>query len=94
MRLTLRGKIVFGIIGFVLVVWVLTTSITCFAERKDAEVNYVFYNVKPQDTIWSIACEFTHENKDVRKTQYEIMKINDISPEDLHPGMKIAVLKK
>lgn len=94
MRLTLRGKIVFGLIGFMLIAWILTTGITGFADKRDAEKNYIIYTVQQSDTIWSIACEHTSENKDVRKTQYEILKINNINPDDLYPGMEIAILKK
>ena len=93
MKLTLRGKIVLGILSFVIIAGILTTSLTTFATKKDAEVNYMFYTVKLDDTIWSIACEFTPENKDVRKTQYEIMELNNISPDELKPGMRIAIFK-
>ena len=93
MKLTLRGKIVLGLLSFIIIAGILTTSLTTFATKKDAEVNYTFYTVKLDDTIWSIACEFTPKNKDVRKTQYEIMKLNNISPDELKPGMRIAIFK-
>ncbi len=93
MKLTLRGKILLGLLSFIIIAGILTTSLTTFATKKDAEVNYMFYTVKLDDTIWSIACDFTPENKDVRKTQYEIMKLNNISPNELKPGMRIAIFK-
>lgn len=93
MKLTLRGKIVLGVLSFIIIAGILTTGLTTFATKKDAEVNYMFYTVKLDDTIWSIACEFTPENKDVRKTQYEIMELNNITPDELKPGMRIAIFK-
>lgn len=94
MKLTKRGKNVLVIITIMVL-----TSILCFsaltgtAEKKDAELNYFFYTVEHDDTIWSIACEHSPENKDVRKTVYEILKLNNITTDELKEGMRLAIFK-
>ena len=77
------------ILTFILGFSVLTGT----AEKKDVELNYFFYTVEYDDTIWSIACEHTPENKDVRKTVYEILKLNNIETDELREGMRLAIFK-
>lgn len=94
MRLTLRGKAVLTIISVLFILLAVYLSInTGFATREDAPVNYIFYTVKSTDTLWSIACEHTPENKDVRETMYEIKKLNDMTEKDLQAGMRLAIFK-
>lgn len=94
MKLTVRGKMVLGIITLVILMGVVSFSvITGAAEKKDADMNYFFYTVESDDTIWSIACEHTPENKDVRKTVYEILNLNNIETNELKAGMRLAIFK-
>lgn len=94
MRLTMRGKFVLAVLSLIIVSIIVVLSVnTGFATRKDSEVNYFFYTVKSTDTLWSIACEHTPDNKDVRETIYEIKKLNNISENELVPGMRLAVFK-
>lgn len=94
MRLTVRGKLVLAILSLMIISIIVILSVnTGFATRKDSEVNYTFYTVKSTDTLWSIACEHTPNNKDVRETIYEIKKLNDITENELVPGMRLAVFK-
>lgn len=92
MKLSIRGKIVLGIIGAVIITVIIGLSVlTGVAERKDADLNYFFYTVESDDTVWSIACENTPEGKDVRETVYEILTLNNIKTEELRPGMRLAI---
>ncbi len=94
MKLTVRGKMVLGIITLFILMGVVSFSvITGAAEKKDADMNYFFYTVESDDTIWSIACEHTPENKDVRKTVYEILNLNNIETNELKAGMRLAIFK-
>ena len=94
MRLTLRGKMVLAVLSLIILSLVIFLSVhTGFATRKDSQVNYEFYTVKSTDTLGSIACEHTSENKDVRETLYEIKKLNDISENELTAGMRLAIFK-
>lgn len=95
MKLTIKGKIILGIIGAMIIAAVIGFSVlTGTAEKKDAELNYFFYTVESDDTIWSIACENSPENKDVRKTVYEILTLNNIKTNELRPGMRLAIFKE
>lgn len=52
---------------------------------------YTQVEVSYGDTLWNIANEYKSNSTDTRKAVYEICKINDISAEDLTPGMIISV---
>ena len=94
MRLTVSGKIVLAVLSLIMVTMIVVLSVnTGFATRKDSEINYTFYTVKSSDTLWSIACKHTPDNKDVRETIYEIKKLNHITESELVPGMRLAVFK-
>lgn len=94
MKLTKRGKSVLITITIMILTFILGFSVlTGTAEKKDVELNYFFYTVEYDDTIWSIACEHTPENKDVRKTVYEILKLNNIETDELREGMRLAIFK-
>ena len=95
MRLTLRGKIVLFFISIMMITGAVMLSVhTGFAVKDDGKVNYVFYTVQPNDTLWEIAEKYTQDGEDVRKTLYEIKKINDIDGRDIVAGMRLAVLKR
>lgn len=94
MRLTLRGKLVLLFISIVMISTAIILSVhTGFAVKEDETVNYVFYTVQPDDTLWEIAEKYTADGKDVRKTIYEIKRLNDIGENSIVAGMRLAVLK-
>lgn len=47
--------------------------------------------VEKGDTIWNISLKYTPKNKDIRKTVYEIKKINNIDNSIIIPGQIIKV---
>jgi LysM repeat protein len=49
------------------------------------------YRVKPGDTLWNIAKEYTDGKKDIRKYIYNIMKENGMENPDLMPGQIIFI---
>ncbi|MCX7951958.1 MAG: LysM peptidoglycan-binding domain-containing protein [Clostridiales bacterium] len=53
--------------------------------------NYVEITVEKGDTIWNISLKYTPKNKDVRKTVYEIRKLNNIDNSIIIPGQIIKV---
>ena len=94
MRLTLRGKLVLIIISVLMVTVAIMLSVhTGFATKKISKPDYIFYTVKSDDTLWSIAVEHTDSGKDVRETLYEIKKVNDINETELKAGMRLAVFR-
>lgn len=94
MKLTLRGKAFLAVLSSLFIFSLIALSVrTGFATKKDSLVNYEFYTVKSTDTLWSIACEHTSKDKDVRQTIYELKKLNHINENELTPGMRLAVFK-
>lgn len=94
MRLTLRGKIVLVFISVILVFGAVMFSVhTGFAVKKTSKPDYIFYTVKPDDTLWEIASKHTKGKKDVRETLYEIKKVNDVQDSELKVGMRLAIFQ-
>ena len=60
--------------------------ITAYAWGDNKEVVYEEITVSQGDTIWSIANRYTPVSEDVRKTVYEIKKVNDCYDNVLYPG--------
>lgn len=52
---------------------------------------YMELKVSSGDTLWSIADRYMADDTDIRKSVYELGKLNNISASDLHAGMTILV---
>lgn len=79
----------------VLMILILTTAIN-FALGLNTAVSltvpeYMDISVVSGDTLWSIAETYMPPDTDVRKSVYELCKINDISASELYAGMTIKV---
>ena len=55
------------------------------------KVNYAEIEIQSGDTIWEIASSFNNDGLDIRKVVHEICEINEITADQLHPGMIIQV---
>lgn len=67
--------------------------------KKQNTIRYISYEeivVKNGDTIWEISMRYTPKDKDIRKTVYEIKKVNNINNSIIKPGqiIKVPILKK
>lgn len=68
---------------------VFTSMTTLNAYSKDIpKFNYIM--VEEGDTIWSIASDYDY-NEDIRKTVYEISKLNNIQNASIYPGDVIKI---
>lgn len=56
---------------------------TAFAYRE--------HRVKPGDTLWGIAKEYTKGNRDIRKYIYSIMRDNEMESPDIMPGQILLI---
>ena len=79
----------------VLMILILTTAIN-FALGLNTAVSltvpeYMDIPVVSGDTLWTIAETYMPPDTDVRKSVYELCKINDISASELYAGMTIKV---
>lgn len=68
---------------------VFTSMTTLNAYSKDIpKFNYI--RVEEGDTIWSLASDYDY-NEDIRKTVYEISKLNNIQNASIYPGDVIKI---
>ncbi|MCX7695834.1 MAG: LysM peptidoglycan-binding domain-containing protein [Caloramator sp.] len=58
---------------------------------KNKTITYKEVVVKKGDTIWNISIKYTPKDKDVRKTVYEIRKINNLNDCIIFPGQTLKV---
>ena len=52
---------------------------------------YVTIMVTSGDTLWDLAGQYGPKDQDVRKTIYDICKLNDISAADIYAGQYITI---
>lgn len=78
------------IILILVLVCVLAVSFTKIV-HGNSKVSYDNIVVYKGDTLWSIALKYNPKNKDVRKTLYEIQKINNLNTVIITPGQELIV---
>lgn len=73
----------------------VTLIITATSKRTSngeaAEITYVNYCVKPGDTLWDIAEEYSDNNVDLRKFISEIEEKNQLKGADIYIGDSLLV---
>lgn len=94
LRLTRRGRRVFGALIAVPIVVVLGlaglwSSGAVAGDQQPAQFHYV--TVYAGDTLWDIAAEATASGGDVRDTMAEIVSLNSLSSSSVQPGQKLAL---
>ena len=89
MKLTRKGK---RCLLFVLVTILLSVVVgmNIGASASEEDLQYVSHIVEPEDTLWSIAEEYG-DDADIRKTIYEIKRLNQLDSSDLVVGTRILV---
>lgn len=60
-------------------------------KTQNKTISYEEVVVKKGDTIWNISIKYTPKDKDVRKTVYEIRKINNLNDCIIFPGQTLKV---
>lgn len=60
-------------------------------DKKEAEI--ITYTISQNETLWSIAKQFTPDNKDIRQTIYEIEKLNNLDNATIYAGQTIQIKK-
>ncbi len=89
MKLTRKGK---RCLLFVLVTILLSVvvAMNIGASASEENLQYISHIVEPDDTLWSIAEEYG-DDADIRKTIYEIKRLNQLDSSDLVVGTRILV---
>ncbi len=95
LRLTRRGRAVFGALGTLLVVGALATvalftgtQAVASAEPGSADFGYVI--VQPGDTLWEVASELD-PGADPRDLVAEIVRLNQLQGSSLQAGEPLAL---
>lgn len=52
---------------------------------------YIEVKISSGDTLWSIAETYMPDSQDIRRSVYELCKINDITASELYAGMTVTV---
>jgi len=89
MKLTKKGK---RCLFFVLVaaLFAIVAALSIAASASDVQKEYVSHIVSPEDTLWDIA-ETYGTNDDVRKTVYEIKKLNQMESSEMIVGTELLI---
>jgi LysM repeat protein len=62
-----------------------------FVLADDPDKTYQSYTVKPGDTIWKIAKNYSDINKDIRDIIYEIKDLNNLKSSVIYPNQIIII---
>lgn len=91
-RITNKQRFV-GFVSFLIVISVVF-GIFAFhlpSVMGQAKDKYVVVSVSSGDTLWEIARQYNHEDKDIREFIYEIMAENNMKTAMLNPGQEIKI---
>lgn len=61
------------------------------AKSNSEEAEYIDYTITKGETLWSIAREYTPDNKDIRQTIYEIKQINNMQTSNVYENQTIKI---
>ena len=61
------------------------------ANTNKKEAEYIDYTITKGETLWSIAREYTPDNKDIRQTIYEIKQINNMQTSNVYENQTIKI---
>ncbi len=90
MKLTKKGKKYLLFVSVLVLLTVLAFSQVSVLANRIEEPEYIAYIVQPEDSLWSIAEEFGGE-EDIRKTVYEIQKLNGVHSDSLKVGTRLFI---
>lgn len=90
MKLTKKGKRCLLFVSVVILMSVVVISQMSALANKETGLEYFSYIVRPSDTLWSIAEEFSQDG-DIRQTVYEIKKLNRLESSSLTVGTRLWI---
>lgn len=61
------------------------------AKSNSEEAEYIDYTITKGETLWSIAKEYTPNDKDIRQTIYEIKQINNMQTSNVYENQTIKI---
>lgn len=96
LRLTRRGRIVFGTLAVLLVVAVLAVVAMLGASQAQAStetleaVEFEYVVAEPGDSLWSLAQRVAPDS-DARDVIYDLKRLNQLEGSDLFIGQELAI---
>ncbi|MBD9266743.1 MAG: LysM peptidoglycan-binding domain-containing protein [Bifidobacterium bifidum] len=91
MCLTLRGKIVFSMMGALLCLCMIGLLMPQVARSVPDPSAVYSYTVQPGDTLWSYASAITPDGGDVRDTIDDLISLNHLDGVSLQVGQQLKV---
>lgn len=76
---------------FIITFIVVFSLFFIFENKTKAENTYTKVTIYKGDTLWKIAKEYGPKNQDIRKTIYEIKKLNNLNTSILIPGEQLII---
>ena len=96
MKIKIVNKFRFTVALTIVLLLVCTALFAAFggfkAYSKDT-VDYTSHTVDNCETIWSIAQQYSEKGQDIRKTVYEIKKLNGIQENIVFVGQTLKIPK-
>lgn len=90
MRLTMRGKIVAGILSAILCFAGFSAGVAHAQSSTPAQA-VTTYTVRPGETMWSYASDITPAGGDVNETIDTLLELNDLNSTTLQVGQRLIV---
>lgn len=80
------------VVGIMLLVFVWNNYSAASANSNSKSISYQTVSVKPGDSVWSIAANFTTPKDDIRNVIIDIKKINGLSNNvAIYPGQTLKI---
>lgn len=86
----IRNKFKF-VRSMAILIFLLVALFNISIAKSNSEAEYIDYTVTKGETLWSIAKEYTPDNKDIRETIYEIKQINNMQTSNIYENQTIKI---
>ena len=86
----IRNKAKF-IRSMAIAIFLLVALFNISIAKSNSEAEYIDYTVTKGETLWSIAKEYTPNDKDIRQTIYEIKQINNMQTSNVYENQTIKI---
>lgn len=78
-------------IFFSLAIIILCSAIGFEVAKGRTQIEYALILVRPGDNLWNIAQKHYPKNQDLRKSVWEIRKINNLDSANIKPGQVLKI---
>lgn len=76
---------------FLMIVFMFTTGLQIVKVPGNKMEQWIWYEVKKGDTLWSISEEYNGGKRDHRQAIFNIQERNDLETATIYPGQQILV---